>query len=279
MVVNFSGSKSSSRLQTFIAIGIILLVVGFVTSSDINSSDFLPSTTSAIEIAPITQAIAVMFWCFVGIEAFAHMGEEFRRPERDYPIAILVGCLLAGAVYYAFSVVVLEHHAFGTQALNTASVPFIAEQLYGQQAKWLISIVGFLACFATINLYTQSLSRMIWSLAREYRPESAAARVSVKGVPTVATLIVGATLTVSCVFGHWSGIDIDVFLTLANGIFVVIYLFAMWSAVRLLTGWRKNLAVLSLVLCVVVLFSIGLAMLYAIAILALLWILVGKLKP
>ncbi|GMQ48571.1 L-methionine/branched-chain amino acid transporter [Vibrio sp. 10N] len=278
MVVNFSGSKSSSRLQTFIAIGIILLVAGFVTSSDIESSAFLPSTAFAIETPAITQAIAVMFWCFVGIEAFAHMGEEFKRPERDYPIAILVGSLLAGAVYYAFSVVVLEHHAFGTQALNTASVPFIAEQLYGAQAKWLISMVGFLACFATINLYTQSLSRMIWSLAREYRPKSAAARVSVKGVPTVATLIVGATLTVSCVFGYWSGIDIDVFLTLANGIFVVIYLFAMWSAVRLLTGWRKNLAVLSLILCVVVLFSIGLAMLYAIVMLGLLWILVGKVK-
>jgi amino acid efflux transporter len=279
MVVNFSGSKSSSRLQTVIAIGIILLVVSFVASSDINSSEFLPSTTLSIEIAPITQAIAVMFWCFVGIEAFAHMGEEFKRPERDYPVAILVGCLLAGAVYYAFSVVVLEHHAFGTQALNTASVPFIAEQLYGAQAKWLISIVGFLACFATINLYTQSLSRMIWSLAREYRPTSATARVSVKGVPTVATTIVGATLAVSCLFGYWSGIDIDIFLTLANGIFVVIYLFAMWSAVRLLEGWRKKLAVLSLILCIFVLFSIGLAMLYAIVMLALLWALLGKLKP
>lgn len=278
MAVNFSGSKSSSRLQTLIAVGIIVLVVSFVWSSEIHATNFVPIASPSGDIGSIAQAIAVMFWCFVGIEAFAHMGEEFKRPERDYPIAILVGCLLAGAVYYGFSVVVLEHHAYGTQALNTTSVPFIADKLFGPQATWIISIVGFLACFATINLYTQSLARMIWSLAREYRPESPVARVSVKGVPTIATLIVGATLAVSCVFGYLSGIDIDIFLTLANGIFVVIYLFAMWSAVRLLSGWRKNLAILSLILCVLVLLSIGLAMIYAIVVLALLWALLGRIS-
>ncbi|GAL27112.1 amino acid transporter [Vibrio variabilis] len=278
MAVNFSGSKSSSRLQTLIAVGIIVLVASFVWSSDVHATSFAPTASSIADMGSIAQAIAVMFWCFVGIEAFAHMGEEFKRPERDYPIAILVGCLLAGAVYYVFSVVVLEHHAYGTQALNTTSVPFIADKLFGPQATWIISIVGFLACFATINLYTQSLARMIWSLAREYRPESPVARVSVKGVPTIATLIVGATLAVSCVFGYLSGIDIDIFLTLANGIFVVIYLFAMWSAVRLLGGWRKSLAILSLILCALVLLSIGLAMIYAIIVLALLWALLGRIS-
>ncbi|WP_234496629.1 L-methionine/branched-chain amino acid transporter [Vibrio maritimus] len=278
MAVNFSGSKSSSRLQTLIAVGIIVLVASFVWSSDVHATNFAPTASSNADIGSIAQAIAVMFWCFVGIEAFAHMGEEFKRPERDYPIAILVGCLLAGAVYYVFSAVVLEHHAYGTQTLNTTSVPFIADKLFGPQATWIISIVGFLACFATINLYTQSLARMIWSLAREYRPESSVARVSVKGVPTIATLMVGATLTVSCVFGYLSGIDINIFLTLANGIFVVIYLFAMWSAVRLLSGWRKKLAILSLILCVLVLLSIGLAMIYASVVLALLWALLGRIS-
>ena len=54
-----------------------------------------------------------MFWCFVGIEAFTHMGEEFKNPERDFPLALLFGVLLAGLVYWACSVAVLSFHAYG----------------------------------------------------------------------------------------------------------------------------------------------------------------------
>lgn len=61
------------------------------------------------------------------------------------------------------------------------------------------------------------------------------------------------------------------FLTLANGIFVLIYLFAMWSAVKLLTGTSKMLAMVGVLLCLVVFFFIGISMLYAVSVLALLW--------
>jgi amino acid efflux transporter len=30
-------------------------------------------------------ALSVMFWCFVGLEAFAHLASEFKQPERDFP--------------------------------------------------------------------------------------------------------------------------------------------------------------------------------------------------
>ncbi|MEZ9926363.1 L-methionine/branched-chain amino acid transporter [Vibrio breoganii] len=276
MVVNFSGSKISSQFQTGIAIGILVLVGLFVWFGDISVSDSIPASLPANNLPAIGSAVAVMFWCFVGIEAFAHMGEEFKRPERDYPIAILVGCLIAGTVYYLFSLVVLKHHAFGTQELNTTSVPYLSNLLFGSGLTWLISLTGFLACFATINLYTQSLARMIWSLAREYKPSSSVARISIKGVPSVATVIVGITLALSCVFGELSNIDIEVFLTLANGIFVVIYLFAMLSAIKLLSGKGKALAIFSTILCVLVLFSIGLAMTYAVILLAVIWVLIPR---
>ncbi|WP_117233062.1 L-methionine/branched-chain amino acid transporter [Vibrio maerlii] len=278
MVVNLSGSKASSRFQTMIAIGILVLVGVFAWKGEVTVGDALPHSSPFNDMGAIGQAIAVMFWCFVGIEAFAHMGEEFKRPERDYPVAIIVGCLVAGAVYYLFSTVVLKHHAYGSAELNVASVPYLTDLLFGAKANWIIGVVGFLACFATINLYTQSLSRMVWALAREYRPQSSIAKVSVFGVPVRATLMVGATLACSCVFGVLSGVDIEVFLTLANGIFVVIYLFAMWSAVRLLTGAARNLAMISMLLCLLVFVSIGLAMIYALAVLALIWMCVPKFK-
>ncbi|CSA78463.1 inner membrane protein YjeH [Vibrio cholerae] len=134
----------------------------------------------------------------------------------------------------------------------------------------MISVIGFLACFASLNLYTQSLARMVWAQAREYRPESAIARVSIRGVPAHATLLVGVVLFASCFIGHLTGLDLEFFLKLANGIFVLVYLLAMLAAFKLLTGWSKHLAGLALVLCAGVFLCLGWSMLYALGVFVLL---------
>lgn len=79
----------------------------------------------------IGAALAVMFWCFVGIEAFAHMGEEFRNPQRDFPLAILIGSFVAGLTYWACSVVVLKFGAFGTLQFDSGAIPWLSDQLFG----------------------------------------------------------------------------------------------------------------------------------------------------
>lgn len=71
---------------------------------------------------------------------------------------------------------------------------------------------------------------MVWAQAREYKPQSALARVSIRGVPANATLAVGVVLVLSCLVGEISGLDLEFFLKLANGIFVLVYLLAMLSA-------------------------------------------------
>ena len=111
---------------------------------------------------------------------------------------------------------------------------------------------------------------MVWAQAREYKPASAIARVSVRGVPANATLVVGAILLASCLLGSLSGLDLEFFLKLANGIFVLVYLLAMLAAYKLLQGASKLLAGVSLLLCTAVFICLGWSMLYAITIFAVL---------
>lgn len=204
------------------------------------------------------------------------MGEEFKNPQRDFPIAIIIGCFVAGAAYWACSVVILKYGAYGSSEFDSASIPWLSEMLFGEQFKLLISALGFAACFASVNLYTQSLSRMVWAQAREYKPQSALARVSIRGVPANATLAVGVVLVLSCLVGEISGLDLEFFLKLANGIFVLVYLLAMLSAYKLLTGISKWLAGVSLLICTVVFICLGWSMLYAVAVFVLLSLPWGK---
>ena len=129
-------------------------------------NDLALPNLSADNLPSIGPVLAVMFWCFVGIEAFAHMGEEFKNTQRDFTVAIIAGCFLAGATYWVGLVVILKMGAFGTKEFDSASIPWVAEQLFGREFKAIISLIGFAACFASLNLYVQSLSRMVWSQAR-----------------------------------------------------------------------------------------------------------------
>ncbi|AXN33349.1 MULTISPECIES: L-methionine/branched-chain amino acid transporter [Vibrio] len=276
IAVNLAGTKSSGRLQTLIALSIFALVAAFWWKGDIGAQDLTMPAFSSESTWSIGAALAVMFWCFVGIEAFAHMGEEFKNPQRDFPIAIIIGCFVAGAAYWACSVVILKYGAYGSSEFDSASIPWLSEMLFGEQFKLLISALGFAACFASVNLYTQSLSRMVWAQAREYKPKSALARVSIRGVPANATLAVGVVLVLSCLVGEISGLDLEFFLKLANGIFVLVYLLAMLSAYKLLTGISKWLAGVSLLICTGVFVCLGWSMLYAVAVFVLLSLPWGK---
>lgn len=266
--VNLAGTKSSGRLQTAIALSIFALVASFLWIGDVGSADLAMPALSIDSIWSIGAALGVMFWCFVGIEAFAHMGEEFKNPQRDFPIAILVGCFVAGATYWACSVIILKFGAFGTPEFDSASIPWLSDKLFGSRMAIIISIIGFFACFASINLYTQSLSRMVWAQAREYRPNSALAQLSQRGVPANATWLIGGILLLSCAVGQLSNLDLEFFLKLANGVFVLVYLLAMLAAYKLLKGYQKALAVIALILCTGVFICLGWSMLYALVIFA-----------
>lgn len=268
--VNLAGAKSSGQLQSVIAIAIFALIGAFWWQGDFSTADLALPALTASGITSIGVALGVMFWCFVGIEAFAHMGEEFKNPQRDFPIAIIVGCFVAGATYWLCSVIILKLGAYGSAHFDSASIPWVSEQLFGTQFKVLISVIGFAACFASVNLYTQSLSRMLWAQARDYNPNSGLARLSIRGVPSNATLAVGGVVALSCVVGAVSGLDLEVFLKLANGIFVLVYLLAMLSAFKLLNGVDRGLAGVALLLCSAVFLCLGWSMLYAVVVFGLL---------
>lgn len=42
----------------------------------------------------------------------------------------------------------------------------IVVQLFGVGALWIACVIGYLACFASLNIYIQSFARLVWSQAQ-----------------------------------------------------------------------------------------------------------------
>ena len=269
------GASSSANIQTLVAIMIVALLAAIWIYGDIAVSEIPFPALAEINHSQLFAALSVMFWCFVGLEAFAHMASEFRHPERDFPRALIIGLLLAGVVYWACTVLVLHFHAYGAANTAAASLPTIVVQLFGVKALWVASVIGFLACFASTNIYIQSFARLVWSQA-QYKPSSYLARLSPNRVPRNALNVVIGSCMVSTLASYWLNINLDALIIYANGIFIMIYLLCMLAGCKLLTGRCRALSVIGVALCVMLLAMVGWKSLYAIVMLFMLWWLLPK---
>ena len=273
--VGSRGASSSANLQTLVAVLIVALIVAIWFAGDITVADIPFPAINDIDHAQLFAALSVMFWCFVGLEAFAHLASEFKQPERDFPRALMIGLLLAGTVYWACTVLVLHFNAFGEEKAAAASLPGIVVQLFGVKALWVACVIGYLACFASLNIYIQSFARLVWSQAL-YKPDSPLSRLSTRQLPVNALNTVLGCCVVSSLAIYLLDINLDALIVYANGIFIMIYLLCMLAGCRLLKGRFKALAAIGCVLCLMLLAMVGWKSMYAIVMLAGLWALLPK---
>jgi amino acid efflux transporter len=177
--------------------------------------------------------------------------------------------LLAGLVYWAFSVAVLSFGVYGDEQGGAASLPRLMHLLLSDEARWLVALIGYLACFASMNVYLQGFARLIWSLADEGKlPAPLAARNS-HGVPAKALLLVVAICALCAVLASALQLSVDDLIRYANGNFILVYLLSMAAGVVLLRGIWRWVAAFSCLLCALVLLALGLDALYALGLLAL----------
>ncbi len=270
-------AKASGLIQTAIAVLIVATVASLWWAGDLPAQQQPLLPTTGVDWHSIPAALAVMFWCFVGIEAFAHMGEEFRNPQRDFPLALLIGVLLAGLVYWACSVAVLTFGTYGDEQANGASLPHLIDRLMGGKAQWLAAVIGYLACFASINIYVQGFARLIWSLADEGKLPAGLAQRNQHGVPARALLVVIVTCSSFATLAWWQGVSIAELIRYANGNFILVYLLSMAAGWVLLQGVWRWLAGISTLLCIITLGVLGMQMFYALGILAL-FLLISQIK-
>ncbi|WJV38517.1 L-methionine/branched-chain amino acid transporter [Raoultella terrigena] len=273
--VGSRGASSSANLQTLVAILIVALIVAIWWRGGIDPAHIPFPAPQDVDRSQLFAALSVMFWCFVGLEAFAHLASEFKSPERDFPRALMIGLLLAGTVYWACTVLVLHFHAFGEGMAAAASLPDIVVRLFGVQALWVACVIGYLACFASLNIYIQSFARLVWSQA-QYRPESRLARLSARQIPRNALNAVLACCVISTLCIYWLDINLDALIVYANGIFIMIYLLCMLAGCRLLQGRYRVLAAIGSLLCLLLLAMVGWKSLYALVVLAALCLLLPR---
>ena len=280
LLLNAVGVKVAAWVQmTTVALILTMLLAAIAAAAPhIQAGDFHPFLPHGW--LPVGHAAVLIFWCFVGWEMVAHMAEEFRNPQRDIMLSLGLASLLVGSLYFAVSYVTVGTKAYGSTAA-VAPLNILVGRGFGPTATLFTAFLALLIAFGAIHINVAGFSRMVYAQAREGDFPACFARLHDKyRTPVTALAGMGAAFSlVLLVNGFWTP-NLGSLIEWPSVVFLVLYIIAMASAIKLLLGKDRGwwLALAPLVVCLALYPFSGWAAVYPPALAGLGW-LAGNRHP
>ncbi|GIU49036.1 L-methionine/branched-chain amino acid transporter [Shewanella algidipiscicola] len=259
LVLNLRGIQVSAKLQFALTLAIVTVVVVMFGAGGSHLGEFeLAAHQAGGDMSLVMAAAGIAFWSFLGIEAMTHLANDFKDPKQDMMAAMIIGTVLVGLVYVACTALLL----FAPPTDGLAMVAAF-DQLLGGYGAQVIGILGIAGGLSTVNVYTASVSRLIWSFSCEGVLPRYFMQLNSHRVPVRALIAVLLTMALVIVLTYLSGQELEHLIAWTNGVFVIIYLVSMMAAVKLLSKRYLPLALMGILFCLLMMQALGNNMWYA----------------
>jgi len=250
MLLVYLGIRFSSGVQMAVVL-VFVLLLALLWIKGAPDELFLPPLSGPSDLfsKSMIAAFGAGMWAFIGFEALSHLSQDFKNPHRDLPIATIVGMLIATLFYVATLILVLGHHAYGNELSDTTSLPLLYNKLYGAGGRQIVGVVGYLAGFAVVVVYFTSFTRLTQYLALHGQAPARLGDTNRFNTPYWGLWLISLTTLLSLTIKYALDIHFVALITFTNAVFMTIYSLAMLSAIKLLSGVWRVLAVLGLLVC------------------------------
>lgn len=261
LLLGNAGIEASANVQISIVVALVVAVIWLSLRGTPSPEGFrIPDTQQDWLLS--LSAVGVVFWCFMGIEVMAHMGAEFRRPQRDFPIALLAGLAIVVACYLATVMLIRQYQVYGDELTNSQSFGLLVVEILGSGWSRAFAMGAFAIVFANALIYLLGFARMILSLSHSGALPLWYGTTNSKGAPAHALWICILTCCVSVLLMEALALPVDRMIEMTNGVFITVYGLACIAAWRLTQGIGRWLSAIACASCLLIMLKIGAAMLY-----------------
>lgn len=165
------------------------------------------------EHADILGAVLIAMWNYMGWDNTSTVAGEVERPQRTYPLAMLLSVLLVVATYL-IPVAGVSRANIHPEAWSTGGWVDVGREVGGNWLAIAIALGGVIGAIGTFNALMLSFSRLPVVMAGDgFLPKIFERRSARTGAPTVA-IVVCAVCWAGCMFlGFERLVILDVLLT------------------------------------------------------------------
>jgi len=248
LATNAFGLRISSGFQLVLAsvlVAVLALAVSVALPSRAadNWHPFAPHGWWAVG-----TAANILVWLFVGWEAVAQLAGDFRRPDVDLPRAVALAFGVVTVLYMGLAVATI-----GVSSGTDSRVPLadLVSVGFGRVGRDATAVLAVALTMGTMNVYIGGTAKLVKSLA----DEGALPRWlggAERSVPLRPLILFGATGIVglgALAAGWLSATDL---VRATSSLFVAVYVLTIASAVRILPGRARAIAVSAVVMVAII---------------------------
>ena len=243
LVANLFGLRISSAFQlglssVLVVVMAVAISVALPSRAGDNWTPFAPHGWWAVG-----TAANILVWLFVGWEAVAQLAGEFRRPASDLPRAMALAFGVVTVIYIGLAVATI-----GVTGGTNSKVP-LADLIavgFGRAGRDATAVLAVALTMGTMNVYLGGAAKLMASLAADRDLPlwlAGDAHRSVPRRPLALYTVTTVTLLGLLVAGFSSTGDL---IRATSACFIAVYLLAVLSAARILTGRVRAVALVTL---------------------------------
>jgi APA family basic amino acid/polyamine antiporter len=203
---HYIGVREGSRIQGFFTLLIVLALAGLIVGGAVVRPASAPAAANP---APVTAAafgtaMVAVFWCYYGWNEIAAVAGEVARPERNLPIALLLGTGLVTLLYVGANAVLLA--VMPVAELGKASQPaaVAAARLFGPGSTAAIGLAITAAAFGCVSAGIVPGPRIVFALSRDgLFPKPFGRAHSRFQTPSFALVVQAVWMSLLCLSGRY----------------------------------------------------------------------------
>jgi amino acid transporter len=192
--VNYRGIHRGAVLQNLstafkVAALLALVVLGFALGGGVRSAgaELGVAAGAPVGLSALLLAMVSILWAYDGWADLAFVGGEVRDPQRNLPLALLIGTTTVVVLYLGANLVYL--HLIPIERMKGAELVAAdsAQLLFGAVGVAAVSAAVAVSTFGTLNGSMMTAPRIFYAMAEDRLFPKAIARVDpVTGAPTGA---------------------------------------------------------------------------------------------
>jgi APA family basic amino acid/polyamine antiporter len=204
---HYVGIKEGSRIQgvftSMILLALLWITVGG-TLAPVPASATAASPAVPITAAAFGAAMVAVFWCFYGWNEIVAAAGEVARPERNLPIALLVGTGLVTLLYVGVNVTFLKAIPPAEMAGVAQPATLAAVRLLGPGSAYVISLAVTAAALGCLSAGIVPGPRIVYALSKDGLFPKAFSRVHPLFLtPSFAIVVQAVWMSLLCLSGRY----------------------------------------------------------------------------
>jgi basic amino acid/polyamine antiporter, APA family len=202
-LINYFGVKVGGDVQvtvTLLKVALIggIIAIGLATAQG-SAANYQTSAPSVGGISGFFAALVAALWAYDGWNNVAMVASEVRRPQRNLPLALIVGTLSVIGIYLLTNLAYFRVLPADAVASTDRVAAEMMRRILGSRGAGAVSIAAMISIFAALNGAILSGARVPFAMARDglffrpvgyVRPEHRTPSVSILALTAWASILV-----------------------------------------------------------------------------------------